>query len=65
MLTMEVVGNGGGGRVERLLGGGKGERNGRQMDDQRWDIVLVLPYYLPPFLSYPFVVESAANRGIS
>ena len=33
MLTMQTVGNGGGGRVEGLSGGGKGERNGRQRDD--------------------------------
>ena len=32
MLTMDVVENGGGGRVEVFGGGGKGERNGRQRD---------------------------------
>ena len=30
MLTMEAVGNGRGGRVEGLVGGGKFERNGWQ-----------------------------------
>ena len=35
MLTMEVVGNGGGGKVEGFSGGEKGERNGRQWGDNR------------------------------
>ena len=32
---VEAVGIGGGGRVDGLGGGGKGERNGRQRDDNR------------------------------
>ena len=33
MLMVEAVGISGGGRVEGLRGGGKGERNGRHRDD--------------------------------
>ena len=35
MLTMEVVGNGGGGQVEGFGGGGKGKRNGWHQGDHR------------------------------
>ena len=33
MITVEVVGIAGGGQVEVIRGGGKGDRNGRQRDD--------------------------------
>ena len=33
MMMIEAVVNGGGVRVEGFLGGGKGERNGRQRGD--------------------------------
>ena len=33
MMTMELMGNSGGGRVEGFGGGGNVERNGRQRDD--------------------------------
>ena len=54
-IMMEPVEIGGGRLVERFRGGGKGERNGRQHDDHRLDIVLVfvtkISYiYCPPFL---------------
>ena len=35
MIMVEAVGIGGGVRFEGLRGGGKGERNGRQRDDNR------------------------------
>ena len=35
ILTIEAVGNGGGGWVEGFGGDGKGERNGRQLDNHR------------------------------
>ena len=35
MIMVEAVGNGGGGRVEVIGGGGKGDRNGWQKDDHR------------------------------
>ena len=35
MLMVEAVGIGGAGRVEKLGGGGKSERNGRHRDDHR------------------------------
>ena len=56
MPTMEVAGNGGGGRVEGFRGVGKGERNGRKRYNNWRDIVLVLftkMSYItcPPFTS--------------
>ena len=42
MLIMEAVRVGGGGKVEGLGGSGQGERNERQRDDHKCDIVLVL-----------------------
>ena len=55
MPMVEALGIGGGGRVEGLGGGGKVERNGRQRDDHRCYIVLVLVTKIayiarPPFL---------------
>ena len=35
MLTMDAVGNGGGGQVEGFVGGGQGERYGQNQDDHR------------------------------
>ena len=61
MLTMEAVGNGGWGKVERFGGGGQGEINWWHQDDHRWDIVLVCLYCFPPFPSPPWVVDSAEN----
>ena len=47
MLTMEAMGNGKGGWVERLGFGKQGERNRRHWYDHQWDIVLVFLYLLP------------------
>ena len=68
MPMVEAVGIDGGGRVEGIVGGGKGESNGRQRDDHRWDIVLVLVTKIsyiacPPFLLPPYTVKSTVNRG--
>ena len=59
---VEAVGIGGGGRVEGLGCGGKGDSNGRQRDDHWWDIVLVLVAKISYIACPPYMVESTVNQ---